>query len=206
MYVVKECEKCKEYKLLSEFHRKIAAPFGVGSACKACRNECDKQYRQQNKERISEQKKQHYQQNQERISEQQKQYRERNKERVYERTNKYAKQRKQTDPLFKMRCNLRTLIGNSIKKQGYTKSSRTYKILGCDLETFKKHIERQFTKGMTWNNHGEWHYDHVIPISSGQTEEELIKLNHYSNFQPLWAEDNRIKSNKIEPTQVKLRI
>ena len=59
---------------------------------------------------------------------------------------------------------------------------------------------------MTWENQGEWHFDHIIPISSAQTEEEVIKLNHYTNFQPLWAEDNLRKSNKIEPTQIKLRI
>ena len=93
-----------------------------------------------------------------------------------------------------------------MKNQGYTKRSKTFDILGVDFDTFKKHIERQFTKGMTWNNHGEWHYDHIIPISSAKTEEEVIKLNHYTNFQPLWAEDNLRKSNKIVPAQVLLRI
>lgn len=136
----------------------------------------------------------------------QKKYNELNKERINERGKEWHKKRRDTDPLFKMTCNIRGLIGNSIKNQVYTKKSKTYEILGCEFETFKKHIERQFTKGMTWENHGEWHYDHIIPISSAQTEEELIKLNHYTNFQPLWAEDNIRKSNKIEPTQIKLRI
>jgi hypothetical protein len=54
-----------------------------------------------------------------------------------------------------------------------------------------------FTEGMCWENQGEWHLDHIIPISSAQTEEEIFKLNHYSNFQPLWAEDNIKKGNKI---------
>lgn len=50
---------------------------------------------------------------------------------------------------------------------------------------------------MTLDNYGEWHLDHIIPISSAKTEEEVIKLNHYTNFQPLWAEDNWNKGNKI---------
>ena len=234
MYVVKECTKCKEYKLLSEFNRSINRLFGVRADCKDCRSELNKQYHQQNKEyrnertkqydkqnkeqrkeyweknkeRISEQRKQFREQNKERINERQKQYREQNKEHVSEVAKQYYKQRRQTDPLFKMRCNLRNLINMSMKNQGYTKRSKTYNILGVDFETFKKHIERQFTKGMNWENHGTygWHYDHILPISSAQTEEEALKLNHYTNFQPLWAADNRRKSDKIVPAQVSLRI
>ena len=48
---------------------------------------------------------------------------------------------------------------------------------------------------MSWSNHGKWHLDHIIPISSARTKEEAIKLNHYSNFQPLWAIDNLVKHN-----------
>jgi len=51
---------------------------------------------------------------------------------------------------------------------------------------------------MTWKNHGEWHFDHIKPISLAKTEQELIELNHYTNFQPLWAKINIIKSNKYD--------
>jgi hypothetical protein len=57
--------------------------------------------------------------------------------------------------------------------------------------------EEKFTEGMSWDNKNEWHIDHIIPLSSAQTEEELYKLCHYTNLQPLWAEDNLRKSNKI---------
>ena len=79
---------------------------------------------------------------------------------------------------------------------GYTKISRTHEILDCSFEFFKKYIEDQFIEGMTWENHGDWHLDHKIPISWSKTEADVIKLNHFSNFQPLWACDNIYKSNK----------
>jgi len=85
----------------------------------------------------------------------------------------------------------------SIRNKGYTKKSKTYEILGCTFEEFKLHIESQFTNKMSWDNRSEWHLDHIIPISSAKTEEEVIKLNHYTNFQPLWAIDNLRKGNKI---------
>lgn len=80
---------------------------------------------------------------------------------------------------------------------GYSKTSKTYKILGCSYEEFKQYLESQFTNGMTWENAGEWHLDHIYPVSLATDEEHLIKLNHYTNFQPMWAEDNLKKGNRI---------
>jgi hypothetical protein len=79
-------------------------------------------------------------------------------------------------------------------------------MLGIEWEMAKQHIERQFTKGMNWDNQGKWHIDHIIPLASANTEEELIKLCHYTNLQPLWAEDNLTKSDKIDSQQILLRI
>ena len=60
---------------------------------------------------------------------------------------------------------------------------------------------------MSWDNHGEWHLDHIIPMASATNEKEVIKLNHYTNFQPLWAEENLQKSDKIKQgTQTKIRL
>ena len=92
-----------------------------------------------------------------------------------------------------------TLIRTSFNKKGYSKKSKTSKILGIDYEGFHKYIEDQFIDGMSWENKGLWELDHKVPISLAKTEEDMIKLNHYTNFQPLWIEDNRSKSNKILP-------
>jgi hypothetical protein len=94
-------------------------------------------------------------------------------------------------------CRLRSLIGESIKRGGFKKSSKTAEILGCSFEEFKIHIENQFTEGMTWDNQGNWHFDHIYPVSKARDEAHLIALNHYTNFQPLWAKDNISKGCNI---------
>lgn len=169
-----------------------------------------------NKQKLSNKAKERYKNNKEEISNKQKEYYENNKEKrqKYRKINKeyfkeyykeYQKNRKKIDPLFKLRCGVVSLILSSIKNKGYTKKSKTYQMLGCTYEEFKQHLERQFTLGMTWENQGKWHLDHIYPVSLAKDEEELIKLNHYTNFQPMWAKDNMSKGNKIiANTQIKL--
>jgi len=156
-------------------------------------NERNKEYILNNKEKLKEYRKEYYLNNKEKINERNKEYRLNNKEKI----NEYFKQRKKTDPLFKLSGSIRNLIYYSITRQGYSKRSKTYKILGCTFEEFKIHLEKQFTKGMTWENQGEWHLDHIYPVSLAEDEDHLIKLNHYTNFQPLWAIDNLVKGNKL---------
>jgi len=110
---------------------------------------------------------------------------------------KYYNNRRKTEPLFKLKCTLRSRTIQAFKTKGYRKNTKTQEMLGVDWEVAKKNLERQFTEGMSWNNHGEWHIDHIIPLASANTEEELIKLCHYKNLQPLWAIDNLKKGSKI---------
>jgi len=77
------------------------------------------------------------------------------------------------------------------------KNSKTYDILGCTPQELKEHLEKQFVEGMTWENRGEWHIDHIIPLSSAKNEDEVYRLCHFTNLQPLWALDNLKKSNKL---------
>jgi hypothetical protein len=108
----------------------------------------------------------------------------------------YEKNKRQTDPLYKLRQNIRCLIRTSMKNNGFSKRSKTYCILECSFEEFKTHIQQQFKDGMSWENYGKWEYDHITPVSWAITEDEIVKLNHYSNLQPLWREENNAKSNK----------
>jgi hypothetical protein len=157
------------------------------------RKESNKLYYEKNKEKSRE----YYLKNKEK----QKLNRQKNKDN----DNFNRRNRKKIDSLYKLKCNTRALIAVSISKKGYTKKSRTFEILGCTIEDFKQHLERQFLKGMSWDNRSEWHLDHIYPISLAKDEHEVIKLNHYTNFQPLWAKDNLEKNNKIiHNTQIKL--
>lgn len=168
-------------------------------------NKNRKQYKLNNKEEINNKAKIYYQKNKEVISEKSKEYQKINREKIKKYIKGYVKNRRKIEPLFKLRMNIRNLIGNSIKNKGYTKKTKTFEILGCSYEEFKQHLERQFKKGMTWDNLGQWHLDHIYPVSIAKDEAELIKLNHYTNFQPMWAAENISKGNKIIPnTQIKL--
>jgi hypothetical protein len=111
----------------------------------------------------------------------------------------YTLKRIKVDPLFRAKAAIRAAVRNGIKHAGYIKKSKTTQILGCSLQEAKLHIEKQFKPGMNWLNHSlhGWHIDHIIPMASATTEEEVIKLNHYTNLQPLWASENIKKSNKM---------
>lgn len=102
---------------------------------------------------------------------------------------------------------IRTRISNSIRTKGYTKKSLTYKILGCTYEEFKIYLENKFEHWMNWNNYGlyngninfGWDLDHIIPVSSVIDENDLLRINHYSNFQPLCSYINRyVKKDKLD--------
>lgn len=198
-YRLTNLDKIKKYKLDNKNNRKIYQLKNKEKIKNQNReyylNNKDKiyQYEIDNKERLKKYRKQYALKNSEKIGRYRKEYRLKNKEVL----NKKVLDRQSRDPLYKLICNIRKLICSSIKKMNYTKKSKTYEILGCSFEEFKQHLERQFTEGMRIDNHGEWHMDHIIPISSAKTEQDIIKLNHYTNFQPLWAIDNLKKGNKI---------
>jgi hypothetical protein len=104
-----------------------------------------------------------------------------------------------TDPLFKLKFIARNRLGLMVRKIKAKKPAKTIKIIGCSWVKLKKHIENQFTEGMTWENHGlhGWHIDHIIPLACATEINELIKLCHYSNLRPIWAKENRTKKDKL---------
>lgn len=119
-----------------------------------------------------------------------------------EKCSNIQKRRLETDSLFRFNNRLRTLIRNSFKNNKYSikvnnKPNKTESILGCSIVFFCNYIESKFLEGMSFENHGKWHLDHKTPLSTAKNIEESVKLNHYTNFQPLWAVDNLKKSNKI---------
>lgn len=102
------------------------------------------------------------------------------------------------DPIWSLKNQVSSLVRSSLKKRGFRKGSRTCEILGCDYQFFVAHIERQFLKGMTWENRHLWHIDHITPLATAKTEDEVIALNHFTNLRPLWGKDNLAKSDQVQ--------
>ena len=107
------------------------------------------------------------------------------------------KHRRRTDLVFDMQRRVRALAHNALRNKGFKKKAKTAEVLGCDFEFFKRHIERQFERGMSWDNRGEWHLDHIIPLATAKSEEEVLMLGHFTNLRPLWAAENLAKRDKV---------
>ena len=105
--------------------------------------------------------------------------------------------RRHSDPLYAFKEGVRSLVLRAFKNKNYTKSSQTHEIIGCEWADLSRHIESQFVDGMGWFNRSEWHVDHVIPLASAKSLDDIIRLNHYTNLQPLWAIDNLKKGSQM---------
>lgn len=181
---MKKCSKCKCYKKFTEFNKDNSRKDNLQNKCK----DCKKLYYKYNID--------NYENNKEVIKNRSILYYYNNRDKKIEYQNKYSNQRIKTDELFKLLITLRKRIRQIYKNKKFIRLSSKI-LIGEELEFVKIYLENQFTDSMNWNNHGKWHIDHIIPLSSANTEEELIKLCHYSNLQPLWAKDNLSKGNKI---------
>lgn len=118
--------------------------------------------------------------------------------------NQWIKEKSKKDILFALKRRMSARTWAAFNLQGYRKNSKTAQMLGCSWRFLKTHIEKQFTKGMTWENRHLWQIDHIIPLASAKNEDQLKKLCHFSNLQPLWNYDNQSKSDKITTCQPEL--
>ena len=206
----KICGACKIEKGFECFGKDKKTKTGYKWACHDCRKIESKKYRENNKERRSKTVKDYYENNKEKELLRFKKYREDNKEKRAEtlkksnlkhkdRIKQWDKNKRQTDPVYKLSCSVRNRLRSFLRSKNMTKNHPTFELVGCTPQELKEHLEKQFREGMTWENHGKygWHIDHIIPLSSATTEEELYKLCHYTNLQPLWAEENLSKGNRI---------
>jgi hypothetical protein len=129
-----------------------------------------------------------------------KQYREKNKEKIKEVKRTYQKEKRHTDPIYKLISNFRTAIYTVLKENKLDKYTNYFNMVGYTAEQLKSHLEVQFKEGMTWENYGEWHVDHIKPISSftfETCEDEEFKICwSLDNLQPMWGIENIKKGNK----------
>jgi hypothetical protein len=185
------------------------------------KREENKNYREKNKEIFQLRNRKYYENNKEMLLNDKKKYYENNKEKISDKNKKsyrnnivvrkeyrriYERYKLDNDYFFRLKHYIRSMIRNSLNN-GYNKKGKTQEILGCSFEDLKEHLESKFEPWMNWNNKGlyngelnyGWDIDHIIPLSSAITEEEIIKLNHYTNLQPLCSYTNRyIKRDTIK--------
>ena len=193
----KICSKCEADKSLNEYSKFRG---GLRNVCKTCVKIYDQERYKNSKDKLKQQVKDYCKNNKYKVLLSKKKYDLKN------RTSKniYVINRRKIDELYRLKCNVRSLIGASLRNNNYKKDTKTQNILGCPFEDFKLYLESKFELWMSWDNYGKyngqlnfgWDIDHIIPVSSSKTKEELIKLNHYTNLQPLCSYINRDIKNK----------
>jgi len=219
---LKICVSCNKEKAFIDFSNNNASPDGKHSYCKECSSQKNKEWREKNSEKNKqtikkwkeanpdkireykrkrkptekekEDKKRWNEKNAEKLKDYQKQYKKKNQKRLSE----LEQKRKQSDPVYRIICNIRSRVSDFCKSISQNRNLSATKSIGLNREDFKKYMESKFQEGMTWENYGQWHVDHIKPLSLATTEIEVMELNHYTNLQPLWAVENLKKSNKYE--------
>ena len=211
----KKCGSCKEVKpmTLEYFGKALSNKDGFKNTCKECRKQKEynnkieyihkisKIYYKENRIEIEKKTKLYRLKNIVKIQNYKKEYYETNKIYIKENVRKNAMNRRHIDIDYKLLCYYRTRIYKALK--GKDKSKTTKELIGCSIEELKKYLENQFVEGMTWENYGEWHVDHIKPCASFNfsNEYEQKECFNYTNLQPLWAIDNLRKSdtyNKLD--------
>ena len=213
---MKICKKCLENKNLSDYSTDRNSKDKLKNTCKKCCSIKNAEWCKNNKEKRTEYHKSYKVQNEEHLKnynlKHNKDFKYKHgisRHTLWDRENKSRRKellqsRLKNDPVFALKYKLRSSLNAIFRYKGYTKKHKSHDILGCSYEEFKQHLESKFEPWMSWENRGlyngelnhGWDIDHVIPLSIAKTEEELIKLNHYTNLQPLCSKINRdIKKN-----------
>lgn len=219
--MLKVCSKCNIEKYVSEFHK---SGDGYCGKCKLCRNEENRIYKLKNKKKVKEynryynstdkakEKKkkwrednanyhiEYYLNNLDDIKDYQREWYENNKE-WYKSERQMENKRSYMKRLYKEKPYIfawRNILSRSITYFNTIKESKTIEILGYSSEDLKLHMESLFKEGMSWDNWGEWHIDHIYPLSKFDKSTPICVVNSLDNLQPLWAEDNLKKGNSID--------
>lgn len=195
------CGKCKEYKPLTEFTKVSRRKDGLSLYCKSCVSIMNAEYRKANKDELNAKKQIYRKNNPDKIKAYTKEYinREDVKKRMREYNKKYIKEHYDTDELYRFKLIIRADIYSSVTRQKYIKKRNMEEIVGCSIEDLISHLKQTY-----YNNYGvelesetDYQIDHIIPLASANSLEEVIKLCHYTNLQLLRSKDNREKSAKI---------
>lgn len=187
----KICIKCNIQKEYYEFPLRKDSKDGYRNSCKDCEYKRTKEWKNENLEITKE----YY-----------KKYNLENKMKLNNYKNNWFNEKIKSDSSFKLRIKVKCTIKDAFRGKYFKRDKKVIEILGCSIDDFKLYLESKFEDWMKWGNHGlyngelnyGWDIDHIIPISSAMCEEDVLKLSHYLNFQPLCSKINRdIKRNKM---------
>ena len=207
-YTEKRKEWAKEYRQRPEVKAKAKERYATAEY----KQKAHERYLR-NKEKLLAYSKAYYAEHKEQAKEYNKEYRTNNADKIRERKTIYArtspvakaqrarykKHRLERDPVFATKERMRKFLVDSFLRRGYIKNSKSEEIIGCDWPTLTKHLFKTWQDRYGTVYAGEpYHIDHIIPLSTAKTEEEVQHLCHYTNLQLLKPEDNLSKSNKIE--------
>jgi len=190
-------EKARKWRKENpEKYKKIIEKY-LGKNPNMTSKERTKKYRENEewREKFKKSRIEYYKKNVDKIREYRKEYREKNKEKIRKLNREWENKKIKEDGFFRMRRRLRERIREYMK--GKTNSKKTKEIIGLEYNEFRTYISDKFKKGMNWENYGDWHLDHIIPLCKAKNDEEFLLLNHHTNLQPLWAEENLKKGGKI---------
>lgn len=200
------CNKCNLYKSLDEFTKCKPCSNGVRGTCKTCTRKYMVKYQETNSDKISEYNKEYRLANSEKNKDYLKNYNtkpevKKKKREYYDKNIQYYRDLEKTDERKKYRYNYnknshtlrwRLFLKNTLKRLGKSKEGKTIDLLGYSVLELKQHLELLFTDGMSWDNYGEWHIDHIKPVSSFNVDTPIHVVNNLSNLQPLWATTREI--------------
>lgn len=153
-------------------------------------NEVGKRYRASVADLRRAKRKRYYEANKDRISDYSKRYYEANKQRYFEVSNRYRNARRRRDNKYRTRCNLRTRFYHALK--GLCKRSSVMDLLDCSVDQLVNHLQNHFAPGMSWDNYGDWHVDHIIPLSAFDDPQDPRAWGR-SNLRPMWGSENCAK-------------
>lgn len=187
------CNKCESVHPISEFGKDKSNAYGFESICKECRRILAEQRRIDNPDRVREVRRNHRNKFADKYRSAKSEWVKENKDRV----NLYRRERFNSSPTNRMQIICRSMVRRMFKTTGIKKCYKTQEVLGYSADQLKTHIESLFTEGMSWENYGQWHIDHIVPISSAKTLFDGIQLSQLSNLRPLWAAENLAKGCKL---------
>lgn len=197
---MKKCSKCSINKELIFFYKKSSSKDGYTSGCIGCNKKSQELYRKNNRETLRENNKIYERNNKEKAIKRSEKWYENNKEKAIEKTKKWreenkdkrAKQAKQHRLKNPHIYAWRTILTDCLKRFGKNKEGHTVDLLKYSAVDLKKHIELLFTEGMSWDNYGKWHIDHIKMVSEFDKNTPPYIVNELSNLRPLWATTRKI--------------